>query len=220
MTETEWSLRFQSYQSVSNDPPPPRYHPVGFEIGQNVVETETVGVSLDDIGFYHQESNNADNETEKETNSAEKFKSRKGNSKKRGGSSKKIVKGKGVPATKGKKTVGSKRQSNSSSGTKSSHDRGSNVKASKGATKGSGQFSFFKRGTGTGSSPSTSRKSAAKASVKSVKSAVNQKPETENKGAKRSGRGKAANKETAGKGTSKNKSSETRLKNVKRASKK
>ena len=217
MTETEWSLRFESYQSVSNDPPP-QHHPVEFQIGQNVVETETVGVSLDDIGFYHQESNNADDELEKETKAAEK--SRKGNSKKRGGSSKKIVKGKGVPATKGKKTVGSKRQSNSSSGTKSSHDKGSNVKASKGATKSSVQFSFFKRGTGTGSSPSTSRKSAAKAPVKSVKSAVNPKPETENKGAKRSGRGKAANKATAGKGTSKNKSSETRLKNVKRVSKK
>ena len=218
MTETEWSLRFQSYQSVSNNPPPP-HHPVEFQIGQNVVETETVGVSLDDIGFYHQESNNADHEPEKETKTAEKR--HRGNSKGRGGSSKKIVKGKGVPATKGKKTVGSKRQSNSSSGTKSSHDKGSNVKTSKGATKGSGQFSFFKRGTpGTGSSPSTSRKSAARASVKSVKSTVIPKPDTENKGAKRSGRGKAANKGTGGKGTSKNKSSETRLKNVKRVSKK
>ena len=155
MTETEWQLRFHSYRSISNHVPP-AFNPAGLELGQNVIETETVGVSLDDIGY-------GENSMDKTDHSEEKTKTIRGcyrgrghglagrRGRGRGQRGKVLVKGKvlsvsGRSRGRGRGAVRSRGKSNTSRGSSSSRGRGKRLSISQGSPLQLGPFSFFKRG--------------------------------------------------------------------------
>ena len=140
ITEMEWALRFNSYQSISNHIPPPF---VGADVAQNIVETEVVGVSLDDVGFHgHEEGDMVNNTAEKGSDKSGRGSLRgRGSFRGRGRRGRGSWRGRGA-ASRGRGTSGGN-QSDKGKNNVGGRGRGSN---SPGSPQKSGAFSFFKRG--------------------------------------------------------------------------
>ena len=130
----EWDMRFNSYQSISNHVPPKF---VGDGTSHDIVQTEVVGVSLDDVGFHgHDESGVGNNAGEKSGDKPE-----RGGFRGRGRRGRGALRGRGA-ASRGGVTSGTEQREND----RDNAGGGRKSVGSPGSPQKSGTFSFFKRG--------------------------------------------------------------------------
>ena len=128
----EWAMRFNSYQSISNHVSPQF---VGGDVSQDIVQTEVVGVSLDDVGYHGHEDGGVENNTgEKGSGKPE-----RGGFRGRGRRGRGSLRGRGA-ASRGGGTSG-KNQSEKDI----AEGKGKGLSGTVSPQK-SGAFSFFKRG--------------------------------------------------------------------------
>lgn len=133
ITEMEWALRLNCYNSISNHITPPL---VGTEVTQSMVQTETVGMSLDDIGFH----GHTEDELDKDQ-TGEKKKSRYSNVRGQGRRGRGLKSGRGSRgASRGRQEV---KQVN---GLKGKRNQSFSQNSSKGSPQQARQFSFYRQG--------------------------------------------------------------------------
>lgn len=147
-SDTEWAMWFQSYKSMSDNIQPPF---LGGDMTQTIVQTETVGESLDDIGAHDSQESDASLEEKKKSARGSRGGGRwlrkrgqRGRGLARGRPS--SSRGRGSSVTRGRGSSATRGRGRSPRGTGASGARGRPVSASEGSPQKSGTFSFYKRG--------------------------------------------------------------------------